>query len=107
MLGKLARLHAAHRQRADDFFGMDQWDEQTGAIARFHDEVVERGRRFVPQVGGLHRPAVLSQPADGAGESDMLVADRRDQLLAHAAGRTQLKLTFRFIEHVDGAGLGA
>ena len=37
----------------------------------------------------------------------MVVPDCRDQFLAHAVGRTQPEFTLRFIEHVDGAGLGA
>ena len=106
-LGKLARLLAAHHQRADGFFGMNQRDEQARAIARFHDDVVDHGWRFVLQVAGLHRHTLLSQPADGVGEGGVLVADRRDQFLAHAVGRTQPEFTFRFIEYVDGAGLGA
>ena len=37
----------------------------------------------------------------------MQVADRRDQLLAHAVGRAQLELALPLVAHVDRAGLGA
>ena len=39
-------------------------------------------------------------------QADVLVAQRRDHLVAHAVGRAQPELLRQLVEHVDRAGLG-
>ena len=54
-LRKFARRLAAHHQRADDRIGMHQRHQQARAVAGLENDLVDRRRRCVAQIGYLLR----------------------------------------------------
>src|SRR5262249_53518087 len=106
-LWKLAWRLAPDHQRADDVIWTQQGNDQNAAIALAQDDLVDRRRRLVANVGDLDWPALCRrQPDVAVAKANMLAANRCDHGFAHAVGGMQSELLTFFIEHVDRAGVG-
>src|SRR5215813_2236383 len=82
------------------------WSEhgnnENAAIAFCKDDLVDRGGRFVSEVGDLDWRALNSGRSKArVAEADTPIGDGCNHCLAHAIGRMQAKLLALIVEHVN------
>src|SRR5262249_29595296 len=91
----------------DDVIWTQQGNDQNAAIALAQDDLVDRRRRLVANVGHLEWPALCRRQPDVAiAKANMLAANRCDHGFAHAVSGMQAKLLAFFVKHVNSAGVG-
>src|SRR5262249_40300459 len=99
---------AAHDQRTDDIVAPKQWNHKQCPIPSAGDDVLGRCLGDGRKVLNLCCVATTySAFEDWLAEPDMLIPQRRDQLLAHAVSRAQLQFFLLLIELVDRASFRA
>ena len=84
-LEQLFRLRATYGF-SEDLVCADQWHNEARSIAGLHSDFSQRTWRLVTNIGGLLRLFVLGCLTDRIGRAEVLVLDRRNQVLSKAKG---------------------
>src|SRR5262245_20586816 len=102
-LGKVARLFAANYQRSHDFVRADKRHDETRSKSSPHRDLADWARWLVANIRHLFGLSVQGRLADRIGSTELLVLDRRNQVLAQAISGPHLKRLVQFVENIDHA----